>query len=66
MILGLRKLNGVNLTKFKEKYNLDIRNVFNIEKLLKEKKLIIENDNIFINPKYIYLSNEILINFIGE
>lgn len=66
MILGLRKLNGVNIKKFYQKYNKTIEEVFDIEKLLKERKLIIENDYIKINKEYIYVSNEILINFIGD
>ena len=66
MILGLRKLKGVSLPKFKEKYNKDLLEVFNISNLIKEGKLIIEDDYIKINPKYIYISNEILINFISE
>lgn len=66
MILGLRKLEGVNIPKFKEKYNKTIKEVFKIDKLLEEGKLLIENDYIKINPKYLYVSNEILINFIGD
>lgn len=66
MILGLRKLKGVSITNFKNKYNKEIKEVFDIDKLLKERKLIIEDDYIKINPKYIYVSNEILINFIGD
>ena len=66
MILGLRKLEGVSISKFREKYNKNIEEVFNIEKLLKEGKLIIENDYIKIPNKYLYVSNEILINFIGD
>ena len=66
MILGLRKLKGVNLKEFKEKFNIDIKEKFNIDKLIKEEKLIIKDNYIFINPRYIYLSNDILINFIGE
>ena len=66
MILGLRKLSGVNINKFKEKFNIDIKEAFNIDNLIKEEKLIIKDNYIFINPKYIYLSNDILINFIGE
>lgn len=66
MILGLRKLKGVSLDTFKEKYHKDIKEVFNIDKLLEERKLIIKDGYIFINPEYIYLSNDILINFIGE
>ena len=66
MILGLRKLKGVNINNFKEKYNIDLKEAFDIEDLINSNKLIIENDYIFINPNYIYLSNEILINFIGD
>jgi len=64
MILGLRKLEGVNKQTFKQKYNKEIKEVFEIENLLKEKKLIENEEYIFINKDYIYLSNEILINFI--
>ena len=66
MILGLRKIKGVSVTDFKNKYKEDIDKVFNIKKLLDEGKLIKANDYIYINSKYIYLSNDILINFIGE
>ena len=66
MILGLRKLEGVNLNTFKEKYHEEIEKVFKIDKLLEEGKLIKKDNYIFINEKYIYLSNEVLINFIGE
>ena len=55
MILGLRKIKGVNIDTFKNKYHKDINEVFNIDKLLEERKLIIKDNNIFINPKYLYL-----------
>lgn len=66
MILGLRKLEGVNISNFKKRYNKEIKEVFKIDKLIEEGKLLIENDYIKINPKYLYVSNEILINFIGD
>ena len=66
MILGLRKMEGVNIIKFKEKYHKNIDDVFDIKKLVEERKLIIKDNYIFINKDYIYLSNDILINFIGE
>ena len=66
MILGLRKLEGVNISNFKKKYNKEIKEVFKIDKLIEEGKLLIENDYIKINPKYLYVSNEILISFIGD
>lgn len=64
MILGLRKMEGVNKDKFYLKYHKNIRDVFDIEDLIKENKLIDNNGFIYINYDYIYLSNEILINFI--
>lgn len=64
MILGLRKMEGVNKDKFYLKYHKNIRDVFDIENLIKENKLIDNNGFIYINYDYIYLSNEILINFI--
>ena len=35
-----------------------------IKKLLKEGKLSVDNGYLKINPKYIYISNTILVNFI--
>lgn len=65
MILGLRKINGVKKDDFKVKYGLDIEEVFKIDNLLKQNLLIDDGINIYINPKYLYIQNSILINFIG-
>ncbi len=64
LILGFRKVNGINMKEFKKKYNKDILNMYNIKELVNNKMLEIDNDNIFINNKYLYMSNEILVNFI--
>lgn len=63
-ILGLRKINGINICDFNKKYG----NIFNevVNRLIKEGKLINDGVNIFINPNYIYISNSILVDFIGE
>lgn len=66
MILGLRKTNGISCEYFFNKYGVKVEDVFEINKLLKEGKLIKKGDNIFISDEYIYLSNDILINFIGD
>ena len=34
VILGLRKLKGISISKYKEKYDKDIREVFNITKAI--------------------------------
>ena len=59
MILGLRKIEGVSNKDFKTKYNKDIKDVFNVNKL--EKK----DGYYFINENNLYISNYILQDFIN-
>lgn len=63
-ILGLRKIKGINKENFYSKYKKNVGDVNGIRRLLSEKKLIEDDEHIYINPKYIYTSNDILINFI--
>ena len=63
-ILGFRKLEGINMLEFKMKYNIDIFNIDIVKQMLKEGKLLINNNHLKINPDYIYISNTILVNFI--
>ena len=64
IMLGLRKINGINLQEFFDKYNVNIQEVFPIKPLLKNKDLIYKNGNIYINPNKIYIMNEILLKLI--
>lgn len=64
MILGLRKLEGVNKETFYKKYKKNIEDVFKIDDLIKDNKLIDQGRYIKINKDYLYLSNDILIRFI--
>ena len=64
LILGLRKTSGINVLEFNKKYNKDIIDLYNIKELINDDKLIFKDNYLYINPKYFYLSNEILINFI--
>lgn len=66
MFLGLRKLEGVNIRKFEQKYHKKIDDVFDIDNLLK-KGLLEQNDEyIYIPLRNIYISNEIMMEFIGD
>ncbi len=65
LILGFRKTKGINMKLFYDKYNFDILALDIIENLLHSKKLILENNNLFINSAYFYIQNEILIDLIG-
>ena len=64
-ILGLRKIDGISKKEFYNKYNIDIKSIDIVNKLLKENKLLENEKNIYINPKYIYVSNDILVEFIN-
>ena len=64
LILGLRKVSGINIDKFNKEYKINILDLYNIKDLIKEEKLLINNNRLYINPKYFYLSNDILLNFI--
>ena len=64
IILGLRKINGIDIKEFNKRYHTDLLNLYNIKKLIREKKLIVDSGFLYINSKYLYISNDILINFI--
>ena len=64
LIMGFRKLRGINLDNYKNKYNKDLLENPIINKLLKENKLTVKDNYIFINEKYFYLQNNILIELI--
>ncbi len=63
-MLGFRKVNGINKIEFKEKYNINIDDIKEIKELLKLNLLLENQTNIYINPNYLYTSNEILIRLI--
>ena len=64
LILGFRKIEGINKKEFYNKYNIDIHNLYNINELLKKGYLNEDDEYIFMPKEYIYVSNDILINFI--
>ena len=65
IMLGLRKLKGINLNTFKEKYNVDLEEIYNIKSLIEDNYLIKENNYLKINKEYIYISNEILLKILS-
>ncbi len=64
LILGLRKIDGVSLTEFFDKYEENMQNIFPLKPLIKSGELIYKNNRIYINPKKLYVMNEILIKLI--
>ena len=65
MIFGLRKTTGVNKNHFFDKFGINIADQFDIIDLLKKELLIDNGEYIFIPEDKLYVSNSILLNFIG-
>lgn len=63
-MLGFRKMKGINLEEFYNKYHINFQEAFDIKQVLRDNELIYKDGYIFINPKYIYVMNEILIKII--
>lgn len=64
VMLSLRKTSGINLQAFFDKYEVNLQEVYPVKPLIKNGELIYKDGHIFINPKYIYVMNEILLKLI--
>ena len=64
-ILGLRKIKGIDKKIFSLKYDKDVKEIGAVNKLLGSGKLLESTKSIYINPKYIYVSNDILTEFLN-
>ena len=64
-ILGFRKTDGINIKDFSDRYSFNPLNLNIVKKLVKENKLVIDEYNIKISDDYIYLSNDIMCEFLG-
>ena len=61
VMLGLRKLDGIDLDRFKDKFNVSLEDIYNIDNLISDGYLVKEDNYIKINKKYMYISNEIIV-----
>ena len=64
LILGFRKLEGISLAQFYDKYKENMQDVFPIKPLIKSGELIFKDDRVFVNHNKFYVMNEILIKLI--
>ena len=65
MILGLRKVSGIDKNKFYNKFNENIEDVFDIENMINNNLLEEKDGFIYIPYDKLYIENSILINFVG-
>lgn len=61
LMLGFRKMEGINLKNFFLKYGVNMQEVFDLHDVLRDEELIVDGEYIYVNPKYVYVMNEILI-----
>lgn len=61
IMLGLRKIEGINVLNFEKKYHLRINEIFDVSYLINNKFLIFKNNYLFIPEKYLFVSNEIIL-----
>lgn len=64
LILGLRKIEGINIVEFFNKYKVNIQDEFDIMPLIKEKLLVLEDNHLKIPEDKIYIMNTILTRLI--
>lgn len=61
IMLGLRKLEGINIVRFEEKYGFSIFDAFpKLNKAIKEGLVILDDEMLYIKEDKIYIMNEIL------
>ena len=64
-ILGLRKVTGISKKEFKTKYNKEICDIIVVKKLVENGKLIDNGEYVYILKDLLYVSNFILVEFLG-
>lgn len=64
IMLGLRKIEGINIEKFNQKFDTDIFKEYPIGELIKSKDLKNKKGYIFVNPDKLYIMNEILLKLV--
>lgn len=65
IMLGFRKVKGINLKRFKERYGITLQEAYDINELLNDGILILSDDYLRINDDFIYVSNEIIARIIN-
>lgn len=61
VMLGFRKLDGIDLEVFKNKFNVSLEDIYNVKDLIDAGYLVKENNHIRIKKENMYISNEIIV-----
>ena len=67
IILNLRTKDGIDLNKFKERYNNSLDYYYNYKELVNNKHLVLKNNHLYIPYNLWYISNSIIVELLeGE
>lgn len=66
LIFGLRMVDGISISDYEKRYNSNPFEDFKIEKLIKNKLLIIDGDYLKINPDKLFISNLVFEELLNE
>ncbi|NLC48270.1 MAG: radical SAM family heme chaperone HemW [Tenericutes bacterium] len=64
LILGLRKVKGISISKFENRFNRDIFEVFKLAESIEKGHLMKDKDNIYIPEDKMYVMNDIINNIL--
>ena len=63
IMLGLRTAKGISIVEFEEKFGVNFRDKYKETLKKKEKYLDIDGDNLKIKDQYLYVQNDIILDF---
>jgi oxygen-independent coproporphyrinogen-3 oxidase len=66
MFMGLRKINGISIEDFNDRFNSNIYSIYGsvIDKYVKNGLLVVDGDRIYLNRRGIEVSNSVMCEFI--
>ncbi len=64
MLLGLRKIDGVSISRYKNLYNSDLLSDFDLTKLINDELLVVDGDYVKLTSRGILLANLVFQEFI--
>ena len=65
IMLKLRTRKGIDINEFYNKFNISLLEINNINKHLLNGNLILDDNNIYVNPKQMYIVNSILTDILS-
>ena len=66
IILNLRLKDGIDLKLFKDKYKVELKDIYNYDELVNNKLLKLNNNHLYIPEDKLYISNNIIVKLLDK